>query len=365
MISINILCFSFQNRTTIDYEKNSVVTYIKTFEDIKKINNDVDEYVPLIPNPPSFEMALAQIHSRELTDNASDIDTERNGDVKPLLTSETPSQSNITVDVHSPNNYSSTVSTNPTTNTTSTVIFTSKSLASNSFLSLKSLYNDAKLMMNKTHVEYNPQAPITPNSSQTSTDNCGLVQQSTSNDSNTSASMPISNEETIVGPQKVRFNLEPMKLNDFEYVNERQDVKRVRLEKANISLIPKEYSLHRSPSDPTVSFQPQISGNMSYMQEVEKNSLMGSQKSPDDPYRYKSEVHAPDIPNRERKVRFKTTELESIGDAKPNFCRTLPRNHKVTHINKGIVTEDSFNFDNVQKSENEIYTNLGIKRYNQ
>ena len=62
--------FSFIKHRPSDYGKNSTASYIKTFSDNKgATTKNIDEYVPLIPKPPSFEMALAELNSRVINDD--------------------------------------------------------------------------------------------------------------------------------------------------------------------------------------------------------------------------------------------------------------------------------------------------------
>merc|ERR1719350_2742223 len=66
----NIINKGIKKHTPEDYGKDGTSSYIKAFGDIKgTTRKDIDEYIPLIPKPPSFEMALAELSSRIMNDD--------------------------------------------------------------------------------------------------------------------------------------------------------------------------------------------------------------------------------------------------------------------------------------------------------
>ena len=69
--------------------------------------------------------------------------------------------------------------------------------------------------------------------------------ESSSKISNHESTTSGNNSILNVNQQKVRFNLEPMKLNDIKHENECKDSKRLRLEDANLSLRLQDYGIAR------------------------------------------------------------------------------------------------------------------------
>lgn len=133
-----VVHFSFQKHAPVDHAKNSTADYVKTFEDTRDARKDMDKDVPLIPKPPSFEMAVAAMNAKETNNTTNNTNSERKYISGIITKSSTPT------DTHhqSP---STTKSCTTSTSSTSTAISSSASLTSGPLLSLKSLYNDAKM----------------------------------------------------------------------------------------------------------------------------------------------------------------------------------------------------------------------------
>ena len=66
---INVLLFSFQTLTPEDEEKKLTVTKTQTLENIPNSRIDVGEHVPLIPKPPSYQVAILERSSAEVKSN--------------------------------------------------------------------------------------------------------------------------------------------------------------------------------------------------------------------------------------------------------------------------------------------------------
>ena len=282
----------------MDHEEKLSTAYTKTFENIQGIKMDTDEHVPLIPKPPSYEMALSEINSKEAKDDELRVQKENDNDTQPK------NQLTALVEINSQTISSSQLHLNTNTNLSATPT-SSTPLESNSLFSLKSLYNDAKLLyanqVESILKDSNESTILKPYNTLTSKD--PLASSDKSKELLTSSE---NNPPSNINQQKVRFNLEPMRLNDVKHANKCKDSKRLRLQDANLSYTLQDYSFHRSPSDPSVCLTAST---------VEHSNRMS---------------FPPDLPPRERKVRFQTGTISPSNDPEPPYSfQTLPRNHKI------------------------------------
>ena len=133
-----MLYFSFQNSAPVDPVNYSTETYIKPFENVGETRKYVNDDVPLIPKPPSFEVAVASMHLRETKNRTSSTNSESKC-IGAII-----SQSAILTDTH-PKSPSTTKSYTTTTPSISTTISSTASLSSGPLFSLKNSYNDAKI----------------------------------------------------------------------------------------------------------------------------------------------------------------------------------------------------------------------------
>ena len=63
------MLFSFQTLTPEDEEKKLTVTKTQTLENIPNSRIEVGEHVPLIPKPPSYQLAILESSSTEVKSN--------------------------------------------------------------------------------------------------------------------------------------------------------------------------------------------------------------------------------------------------------------------------------------------------------
>ena len=343
-----LFIFSFTKRDPSDYETNCTASYIKTFSDNKgTTRSNIDEYVPLIAKPPSFEMALAELNSRILN-----VDQHKNDDILSNNIDETNIQDSTPTTYTSPKS-SPTIIPSTSSQLKSTAISTSINLASTSFMSLKSLYNEAKTLYYIPGETVTKEPSITDTSENSTNQSVATPLASLTSFNGLSSSSSIS-ESSKTGLQKVRFTLDPIKLNDTKYAKECQDSKRTRLQNANLSLKLQDYALHRSPSDPTVCFLPPVVKSLPIPQK-KYVVVPPSSTNPETP--------PPELPPRERKVRFQTIPCTLISETNSSLCNTLPRNHKVLPTLKTQNPGDSFNVSYNHSEKNNIYANVGHERW--
>ena len=336
--------FSFQPHASNEYSKSCTASYIKTFEDIREIKTTGDECMPLIPKPPSFEMALAEINLREQIIQ------------EDLMTQRKTQQSNE-ISTLQPTGVHETKVPGSQPNKTPTYNLSSNPLVMDPLSSLKSLYNDAKILC-QIQTENKSQELVSSNMLKATSINEDitnspfvLAKSTVVNSTNKSNSVP-----TTSNSQKVRFNLN---LNDIKYTDECQEIKRARLECVNLSSMPNEYALRKSPSDPSVCFLPSI--NVESSLPFNKNVVLPPIDAKPECSISNNEFQKPEIPPRERKVRFHSS-LDTKDDVvKSNACFTLPRNHKVLTISKHRAAQESF--EKIYSQLDQDYLNIQRQRY--
>ena len=344
--------FSFQPHASNEYSKSCTASYIKTFEDIKEIKTTGDECMPLIPKPPSFEMALAEINLKEQISGTNIIQE----DVMTHRKTQKSNEINILPPID-PTSVHETKVPGSQPNKTPTYNLSSNPLVIDPLSSLKSLYNDAKILC-QIQTENKSQELVSSNMLKATSINEDitnspfvLAKSTVVNSTNKSNAVP-----TASYSQKVRFNLN---LNDIKYTDECQEIKRARLECVNLSSIPNEYALRKSPSDPSVCFLPSI--NVESSLSFNKNVLLPSIAAKPESSILSNEFQKPEIPPRERKVRFHSS-LDTKDDVvKSNACFTLPRNHKVLTISKHRAAQESF--EKIYSQLDQDYLNIQRQRY--
>ena len=339
--------FSFQPHA-FEYSKSCTASYIKTFEDIKEIKTTGDECMPLIPKPPSFELALAEINLREQISGSNIIQ-------KDVMTHRKTQQSNE-INTLPPTDPTSIHDTKvPGSQPNKTLTLSSNPLVMDPLSSLKSLYNDAKILC-QIQTDNKSQELVGSNMLKAASINEDvtnspfvLAKSTVENSANKSNAVP-----TTSNSQKVRFNLN---LNDIKYTDECQEIKRARLECVNLSRMPNEYALRKSPSDPSVCFLPSINVESSFNTNIVLPSIDAKPESSI----LSNEFQKHEIPPRERKVRFQTSLDTKDNGVKSNASFTLPRNHKVLTISKHRAAQESF--EKIYSQLDQDYLNIQKQRY--
>ena len=342
--------FSFQPHASIEYSKSCTASYIETFEDMKEIKTTGDECMPLIPKPPSFELALAEINLREQISGSSIIQED-------VMTHRKTQQSNEinTLPPTDPTSIHETKVPGSQPNKTLTYNLSSNHFVMDPLSSLKSLYNDAKILC-QIQTDNKSQELVSSNMLKAASINEDvtnspfvLAKSTVENSTNKSNAVP-----TTSNSQKVRFNLN---LNDIKYTDECQEIKRARLECVNLSSMPNEYALRKSPSDPSVCFLPSINVESSFNTNIVLPSIDAKPESSI----LSNEFRKHEIPSRERKVRFQTSLDTKYDGAKSNASFTLPRNHKVLTISKHRAAQESF--EKIYSQLDQDYLNIQKQRY--
>ena len=344
--------FSFQPHASIEYSKSCTANYIKTFEDIKEIKTTGDECMPLISKPPSFELALAEINLREQISGSNIIQED-------VMTHRKTQQSNEinTLPPTDPTSIHETKVPGSQPNKTLTYNLSSNPLVMDPLSSLKSLYNDAKILC-QIQTDNKSQELVSSNILKATSINEDvtnspfvLAKPTVVNSTNKSNALP-----TTSNSQKVRFNLN---LNDIKYTDECQEIKRARLECVNLSSMPNEFALRKSPSDPSVCFLPSM--NVESSMPFNKPVVLPSIDANPESSMLSKEFQKSEIPPRERKVRFHSS-LDTKDDVvKSNASFTLPRNHKVLTISKHRAAQESF--EKIYSQLDQDYLNIQRQRY--
>ena len=342
--------FSFQPHASIEYSKSCTASYIKTFEDMKEIKTTGDECMPLIPKPPSYELASAEINLREQISGDNIIQEDAMTHRKAQ-----PSNEINTLPSTDPTSTHETKVPGIQTNKTSTYYLSTNPLVMDPLSSLKSLYNDAKILC-QIQTDNKSQELVSSNMLKAASINEDvtnspfvLAKSTVLNSTNKSNALP-----TTSNSQKVRFNLN---LNDIKYTDECQEIKRARLECVNLSRMPNEYALRKSPSDPSVCFLPSINVESSFNTNIVLPSIDAKPESSI----LSNEFQKHEIPPRERKVRFQTSLDTKDNGVKSNASFTLPRNHKVLTISKHRAAQESF--EKIYSQLDQDYLNIQRQRY--
>ena len=349
LLVVSASFFSFQPHA-FEYSKSCTASYIKTFEDTKEIKTTGDECMPLIPKPPSFELALAEINLREQISGTNIIQ----GD---MMTHRKAPQSNE-IDTLPPTDPASIHETKvPGSQPNKTLTLSSNPLVMDPLSSLKSLYNDAKILC-QIQTDNKSQELVSSNILKATSINEDvtnspfvLAKPTVVNSTNKSNALP-----TTSNSQKVRFNLN---LNDIKYTDECQEIKRARLECVNLSSMPNEYALRKSPSDPSVCFLPSM--NVGSSIPFNKTVVLPSIDANPESSILSNEFQKHEIPPRERKVRFQTSLDTKDNGVKSNASFTLPRNHKVLTISKHRAAQESF--EKIYSQLDQDYLNIQKQRY--
>ena len=190
----------------------------------------------------------------------------------------------------------------------------------------------------------------------------GYLPHTSSKNGTTLISSSDSTPSITVGAQKVRFNLEPIPFHDTKRRDENRSSKHLRLENLHLTTTAQDFFLRKSPSDPTISFIPPTNRGPipDQLSLKKKNNIMSviSPKSSHYESRGESETPPPELPPRERKVRFQTKLSDSETSSDDNVYRTLPRNHRTQFLNQNLYSDESFDTTSVKLDCNEMCSNV-------
>ena len=327
-----IFCFfSFQTPTPKGEEKQFSETKTQTLESGQNSRIEVDEHVPLIPKPPSYQTAILESSSVEAMNEQQQLEKLKNNKTGIEIRPKT------LVEIHS-NIHPSGPLTDKTRASSSIPNSFPKLSEPDSIHAQTSLYGDTtslygtqKQNTSKYPIEINVQKNISVNAKD---------QEDFSKTSNQGSTTSGTNSIPNVNQQKVRFNLEPMNLNDIKHENIFKDSKRLRIEDVNLSFRLQDYRIARSPSDPSVC------QDQSIIENTKDENL--------------SKTVTPHLTPRERKVRFQTCVKGPNNDYKSaSSYRTLPRNHRVLPTMDNRRTTQSILQDTEYQENGGWYSNMG------
>ena len=275
------------------------------------MKTDDEEYVPLIPKPPSYQSAMSEKNAVEAMKSKRRLEKDKDNDYGMQIQSTALVEINANVSSSGKPTEESKINSSESS---------SNMLESNSLSSQISPHTNA-LSLYDNRIENSSESDVKNLSTLMVLKDKKLENYSTS----------------YANQQKVRFNLEPMRFDD-----ENKDLKGLKLHDVNLSNH-QEYAMHKSPSDPSVSFVNSLLEN--------KGELSSKNHTP------------PDLPPRERKVRFQTgTAGPKYDSESTSSYRTLPRNHRIQST-RNLMADQSFKSDSMYPEPSELYSNVGQKRY--